>query len=290
VSALHRRLLGRAGDAAGPSFWGSFHQLPRQRGSFGSEHGERPIDHPATEDPAKDAELPSVHAQLVVFARELGQLYAVERRRTKDLKRALDNLEESYLATMTSLARVVEAKDANTRGHLDRTTAYGVALAGRIDGDLAERPELAHGFFLHDIGKVGIPEQILCKSGPLNDDEWSVMRRHPTIGAQIVTPIRFLSGSVEVIQHHHERVDGRGYPDGLKGEEIPLAARIFSIADTFDAMTSDRPYRDALAVDRALEEIRAGAGTQFDPDVVEEFLILMEDEDLVIDARSHEHL
>jgi HD-GYP domain-containing protein (c-di-GMP phosphodiesterase class II) len=237
-----------------------------------------------------DPETPALHAQLVVFARELGELYALERQRSRDLERALGSLEDTYLATMTSLAQVVEAKDETTRGHLDRTTKYGVALAERIDPELAARPELAHGFFLHDIGKVGIPEHILCKAGPLDDDEWGVMRSHPMIGASIVEPIRFLSGAVEVIRHHHERIDGRGYPEGLKGDQIPLAARIFSVADSFDAMTTDRPYRDALAVDRALTEIRGGAGTQFDPEVVEEFLILMEDDDLVLQARSHAHV
>jgi ribonuclease P protein subunit RPR2 len=189
----------------------------------------------------------------------------------------LENLQETYLATMTSLAQVVEAKDRTTRGHLERTRAYGVALAVRIDPSLAEGPELGFGFFLHDIGKVGIPESILCKAGPLSGAEWEVMRTHPTIGAQIVAPIRFLGDAAAlVIRHHHERFDGRGYPEGLAGDDIPIAARIFSIADSFDAMTSDRPYRRALAVDRALDEIRGGAGTQFDPEVVKVFVDLVE--------------
>ncbi|MEX0755151.1 MAG: HD domain-containing phosphohydrolase [Actinomycetota bacterium] len=239
---------------------------------------------------AVDPESPALHAQLVVFARELGELYALERQRSRDLEHALGSLEETYLATMTSLAQVVEAKDAATRGHLDRTTKYGMALAERIDPELARRPELAHAFFLHDIGKVGIPENILCKAGPLDDEEWGVMRSHPMIGAQIVAPIRFLDGAVEVIRHHHERFDGRGYPEGLKGEQIPIAARIFSVADSFDAMTSDRPYRGALAIERALEEISGGAGTQFDPEVVTGFLDLMRDQDLVHEAHEHAHV
>ena len=249
---------------------------------------EPPAD--LTSATAADPELPSVHAQLVVFATELGQLYSLERQRSRELEFAIDSLQETYLATMTSLARVVEAKDECTRGHLDRTTAYGIALAERVDPELAARPELAHGFFLHDIGKVGIPEQILSKAGSLDDGEWDVMRRHPMIGAEIVTPIRFLSDAVEIIRHHHERVDGGGYPEGLKGDEIPLAARIFAVADSFDAMTSDRPYRDALSTERALEEVREGAGSQFDPEVVDEFLVLMEDDDLVISARTHAHV
>lgn len=252
------------------------------------EHPPAPSS--GTPVPSDDPELPSVHAQLVVFARELGQLYSLERQRSRDLEQAIDSLQETYLATMTSLARVVEAKDECTRGHLDRTTAYGLALAGRVNPELAQRTELAHGFFLHDIGKVGIPEQILSKAEALNDGEWDVMRRHPMIGAEIVAPIRFLSEAVEIIRHHHERFDGDGYPSGLRGSEIPLAARIFSVADSFDAMTSDRPYRGALSTDHALDEIRDGSGSQFDPDVVDEFLVLMEDDDLVISARSHDHV
>jgi ribonuclease P protein subunit RPR2 len=228
-----------------------------------------------------DPELPAVHAQLMVFARELGELYSAEKARGRELERALDELRETYVATMTSLAQVVEAKDTTTRGHLDRTQAYGMALAEKIDPELASRPEVSYGFFLHDIGKVGIPERVLCKPGPLDDIEWAVMREHPTIGAQIVEPIRFLTGAVEIVRSHHERWDGDGYPRGLRGEQIPLAARIFAVADCFDAMTSDRPYRRALPVEVALDEIARGAGSQFDPDVVDAFFSVVEEDDLL---------
>ena len=126
---------------------------------------------------------------------------------------------------------------------------------------------MAYGFFLHDIGKVGIPESILCKAGPLTDLEWIVMQSHPNQGARIVEPIPFMGEAVEIVRSHHERFDGGGYPRGLRGEEIPLAARIFAIADSFDAMTSDRPYRSALSTDEAVAEIVAGSGTQFDQSV-----------------------
>jgi ribonuclease P protein subunit RPR2 len=230
--------------------------------------------------------MPAVHEQLIVFARELGDLYRLERARNAELQIVLESLQETYLATMKSLATVIEAKDRTTRGHLDRTQAYGLALARRIDPAIADDPTLGYGFFLHDIGKVGIPEHILCKPGPLSLDEWTVMRNHPIIGAQIVAPIAFLSEAIDLIRHHHERFDGSGYPDGLSGEEIPLAARIFSVADSFDAMTSDRPYRGSIGVDRALSEVRRGAGTQFDPDVVHAFIGMIddppgEDEDLL---------
>lgn len=223
-----------------------------------------------------DPEMPAVHEQLIVFARELGDLYRLERARSAELEQVLQSLQETYLATMKSLATVIEAKDQTTRGHLDRTQAYGLALARRIDPVLAEKPTTGYGFFLHDIGKVGIPEHILCKAGPLSVDEWTVMRNHPIIGAQIVAPIAFLADAVELIRHHHERFDGAGYPDGLAGEEIPLAARVFSVADSFDAMTSDRPYRGSIGIERALAEIRGGAGTQWDPEVVRVFVQMIE--------------
>jgi ribonuclease P protein subunit RPR2 len=224
-----------------------------------------------------DPELPAVHEQLIVFARELGDLYRLERARSAELERVLASLQDTYIATMKSLAQVIEAKDVTTRGHLDRTQAYGMALARRIEPALATT-ELGYGFFLHDIGKVGIPEQILCKTGPLTGDEWDIMRTHPVVGAQIVAPITFLTDAVDLVRHHHERFDGSGYPDGLRGEEIPLPARIFAVADSFDAMTSDRPYRGAMRIERAIDEIERGAGSQFDPEVVGAFIGMIQDD------------
>jgi ribonuclease P protein subunit RPR2 len=227
---------------------------------------------------ARRADDRELEEQLVVFAREVGELYAAERVRSRELERALDDLRETYLATMRSLATVVEAKDVGTRGHLDRTERYGLVLARRIDPELAARPEVAYGFFLHDIGKVGVPEQVLRKPEPLQAHEWALMREHPEVGARIVEPIRFLGDAVEIVRCHHERWDGGGYPAGLRGPRIPLAARVFAVADSFDAMTSDRPYRDAMPLALALEEIAAGAGVQFDPVVVEAFLELVDED------------
>lgn len=225
---------------------------------------------------SRDPEAGSLSDQLKIFAREIGLLYSAERVRTRELEHALERAREMYIATMKSLAHVVEAKDPTTRGHLDRTAAYGIALTQEVDPELAARPEVMHGFFLHDIGKVGIPESILCKPGPLTELEWVVMRSHPNQGARIVEPIPFMEKAVEIVRSHHERWDGGGYPRGLRGEEIPLAARIFAIADSYDAMTSDRPYRTALDPECAAEEIRAGSGTQFDPRCVEAFEALVE--------------
>jgi ribonuclease P protein subunit RPR2 len=227
--------------------------------------------------PIGDIEEPEVpiREQLLVFAKELNHLYREERERSAELERAYGQLTDTYSATIKTLAFVVEAKDSNTRRHLDRTQVYGLELAKSIDSTLIKDPEVGFGFLLHDIGKVGIPEAILSKPGPLTDEEWGVMRTHPLIGAQIVEPMRFLGEAVQIIRCHHERFDGKGYPGGMAGEEIPLAARIFAVVDSFDAMTSDRPYRGALPIDRAMDELVRGKSTQFDPEVVEMFLALV---------------
>lgn len=219
----------------------------------------------------------AVRDQLLVFAEEIRHLYQEERTRSHELEKALEDLNEAYLSTMKTLAFLVEAKDVGTRMHLDRTHQYGLALARTIDPELGARPELGYGFLLHDIGKIGISERILNKKGPLTPSEWSVMKTHPLIGAQIVSQIRFLGDAVDVIRCHHERFDGGGYPRGLKEDEIPLSARIFSVVDAYDAMTSDRPYRRAMPVDQAVEQIVQGSGTHFDPEVVEAFLVMMDD-------------
>ena len=216
----------------------------------------------------------ALEAQLAVFAREVGSLWEAERTRSRELDHVVTSLEETYVATMQALAQVVEEKDRTTAGHLGRTQQYGLALAGRVNPALARRPDVAYGFFLHDIGKVGIPEQVLSKPGPLDEDEWALMREHPAIGTRILEPIRFLTGALEIVRSHHERWDGAGYPDGLEAEQIPLTARIFALADSFDAMTSDRPYRKAMPVEDALDEIRRGAGSQFDPRIAAEFLAM----------------
>ena len=221
-------------------------------------------------EPDQAAQLAQAKEQLVVLARDVNAMYQAERARSRELEQALAALQDNYLATVRTLAFIVEAKDSSTREHLERTHDYARALARVVTGNDAGA-ELAYGFLLHDVGKVGIPESILCKPGPLTDEEYEVMKTHPLIGVQIVAPIAFLGSAVEVIRCHHERWDGKGYPDGLAEEDIPLGARIFSVCDTFDAMTSDRPYRRALSFDYAVEEIDRCGGTQFDPTVVEAF-------------------
>jgi ribonuclease P protein subunit RPR2 len=212
-----------------------------------------------------------VHGQLVAFARDLKSLYKQERERARELEEALERLSDSYLSTMESLAVLVEAKDENTRRHLDRSMELALELTRLVEPRLAERPEIGWGYRLHDIGKVAIAERILMKRGDLTPTEWLEMRTHPEVGAQIVAPLRFMGDAVLVIRHHHERFDGSGYPHGLRGEAIPTPARIFSVVDAFDAITNDRPYRKARPPQDALDEIARRAGSQFDPFVVEAF-------------------
>lgn len=236
----------------------------------------------------KGDELARARAQLLKFAKDIRELYRKERFRTRQLEDTLEELNQSYFSTMETLAFLVEAKDVGTRRHLDRTRDLAMALARIIDPELAARPETSHAFLLHDIGKVGIPERLLTKRGPLSPSEWEVMRSHPVVGAHIVTPIRILGDGVDVVRFHHERYDGRGYPSGLAGTDIPLSARIFSVADAFDAMTSDRPYRAARSADRAVEEIRRCSGTQFDPEIVEAFVLLSKTNETLLLPETHE--
>jgi HD-GYP domain-containing protein (c-di-GMP phosphodiesterase class II) len=220
-------------------------------------------------------QLEAAERQLLVFAREINHLYQAERARAAELERALDRLRGSYLDMIKTLAFVVEAKDPSTRAHLQRTHDYAVALAEAVDPELAADEQLRYGFLLHDVGKVGIPEAVLNKPGPLDAAEWEVMRAHPLLGVQMVAGIKSLGSAVEVIRCHHERWDGKGYPSGLAGEAIPAGARVFAVADAFDAMTSDRPYRKAIPFDQACLEIADGAGSQFDPAVVDAFTTLV---------------
>ncbi len=198
------------------------------------------------------------------------QLYASDLRDTFKAERAqAEELQANYVATVRALTNAVEARDAYTGAHADRVARYGLELTRRIDPKLARNPQVEFGFLLHDVGKVAIPDGILHKADDLGEDEQRLMRRHAVIGYEIVRGIEFLAEAAQIVRHHHERWDGRGYPDGLAGEEIPLAARIFSVVDTLDAMTTDRPYRPGAPLAQARAEIRGMAGTQFDPAVVD---------------------
>ena len=204
-------------------------------------------------------------ASLAAQAIEKASLY-------QDIKDSLDEIKTSYMSTVKALSRAIEAKDPYTRGHVDRVAKYGLAIAMELDSDLLKDDMFRYALVLHDIGKIEIPDQILTKPGYLTEEEMAIMKRHPEVGAQILSPVKFLKEAAEMVRYHQERYDGKGYPRGLKAEEIPLAARIISVADSFDAIISNRPYRKANSVEHALNEIRKNAGTQFDPVVVSAFI------------------
>jgi len=185
------------------------------------------------------------------------------------------DMRNAHFDTVRALTSAIDASDPFTRGHSERVTAYSVAIARKLG--LAERRVLMieYASLLHDMGKIAVQHDILLKPGKLSDDEWSLMRMHPETGARIVGDLHFLKGAREVVLYHHERYDGQGYPDGLQGSEIPTEARIVKVADAFDAMLSDRPYRKGLSVDDAIAELEGGRGTEFDPVVVDAFLLLV---------------
>jgi putative nucleotidyltransferase with HDIG domain len=191
--------------------------------------------------------------------------------RTEQLRKAMATLERSYDITLEALGDALDLKDAETEGHSKRVTAFTIAIARAMRLPKEHISVIARGAFLHDIGKMAIPDQILRKPGKLTPDEIAIMREHCWRGYQMLKKIPFLTEAAEIVYSHQEKFDGTGYPRGLKGEEIPLGARIFSIADTLDAITSDRPYRPAQSLKVAREEIERWTGRQFDPDVVKVF-------------------
>jgi response regulator RpfG family c-di-GMP phosphodiesterase len=200
-------------------------------------------------------------------------LYAQDFRRLLELERGQRLLlQEAYRETVVALARALESKDGGTADHSERVRRYATELATAVDPSLLEEPSLEFGFILHDVGKIAIPDTVLRKREPLSEAERRLIETHPVLGEQMVGQAALLRGQgARVVRSHHERWDGNGYPDNLAGEEIPLGARIFSVADALDAMTSDRPYRPAAGWDDAVTEIVERAGSQFDPKVVDVF-------------------
>jgi len=192
--------------------------------------------------------------------------------RTEALRKALTELERSYDITLEVLGEALDLKDAETEGHSKRVTAFTIAIARQMKLPQERIRIIARGAFLHDVGKMAIPDAILRKPGRLSPDEQDIMRQHAYKGYQLLRNIPYLQEAADIVHSHQERYDGSGYPRGLKGEQIPLGARIFAIADTFDAMTSDRPYRAAQSVSSGRREIERHAGKQFDPEIVKVFL------------------
>ena len=224
-------------------------------------------------------------SQALSYARDLKSLYETSRAREQELERAQERLRHAYaqsrqyavdlrktyrrlqhaiFQSLLGLANALEAKDPYTRGHSERvaTLAHRVALAAGVSPSGADT--IAQAGLLHDLGKIGIPEQVLRKPGPLDPEEWAMMRRHPIVGAQIVAPLEFFADGAIIVRHHHERHDGSGYPDGLREQLIPLGSRIVAVADVYDALTSDRPYRPRLSRDEAVRRLQAEAGRTLD--------------------------
>ncbi|PYN75487.1 MAG: two-component system response regulator [Candidatus Rokuibacteriota bacterium] len=210
--------------------------------------------------------------QLLIERRHYQEL--LERRvdeATRGLAQLNRELQDAYQTTLEALGSALDTRDVGTESHSRRVHGYAMATAREYGVPQEDLAALAHGVLLHDIGKIGIPDAILLKPGPLTPDEWQIMRRHPEIGKQLIEKIPFLQGAVPIVYSHHEKWDGTGYPRGLRGEDIPLGARIFMVVDAFDAITFDRPYSKAQPFDVAKAEIKRCAGKHFDPDVVTAF-------------------
>ncbi len=199
-------------------------------------------------------------------------LEALVTARTEQLRKAMASLERSYDITLEALGDALDLKDAETEGHSKRVTAFTIAIARHMGLPADQIRVIARGAFMHDIGKMAIPDAILRKPGALSPDEVTIMREHCYHGYQMLRKIPFLQEASDIVYSHQEKFDGTGYPRGLKGEEIPLGSRIFAVADTLDAITSDRPYRPAQSLTAAREEIKKWSGRQFDPEVVRAFV------------------
>ncbi len=191
--------------------------------------------------------------------------------RTKEITRLCHELTDSYESTLHALMTALDFRDNETQGHSYRVVEYAVIVARQMGIGEPELTRIRRGAILHDVGKIGVPDAVLHKPSGLDDEEWKEMRRHPELGYRMLKDITFLKPCLDIVLFHQERYDGSGYPQGLKGEQIPVGARIFAVVDTFDAMTSDRPYRPALSIPEAFEEIRRCSNSQFDPKVTEAF-------------------
>lgn len=193
----------------------------------------------------------------------------------EELKDTYDKLERAYMESIQTLRYTVEAKDTYTRGHSDRVSEFSVLIGKHLGLPETDLRTLQIGGLFHDIGKIGVPDSILLKEGKLTDDEYSEIKNHPTIGAHILSSATIFKDIIPIVKHHHEKYDGNGYPGKLKGDDIPYFARIAAVADTFDAMTSKRTYRDALPLEVVVSEIERCKGTQFDPKIADVFLDIL---------------
>lgn len=204
--------------------------------------------------------------------------HAIQNARIFDeLKEANRKIKDTYIGVIGIMGDLLEAKDSHTGSHCNRMLQYAMLIAERLDLSAEEKEKLQYAAMLHDIGKIGIPESILQKPGKLTDEEYRIMKKHPLIGADILGRTSFLKPIAHLIRTHHERPDGKGYPDSIKGVEIPIQSRIVSVLDAYDSMTSDRPYRQSLGLEFAINELLRYAGTQFDSEIVEIFVAILKE-------------
>lgn len=214
--------------------------------------------------------------ELTVAYRRLNAAYQQTLRYAEDVRRLYQQVQRAIYQSLLGLANALEAKDAYTKGHSERVGAWSRRVAAALGLPPEAVDMIGQAGLLHDIGKIGIPEAVLRKPGTLEPEEWTVMRNHPLIGAQIVAPFDFFAAGALMIRHHHERCDGSGYPDGLVGDEIPLGARIIAVADVYDALTSNRPYRAAVPHATVIAQLGEAAGHTLDDDAVAAFIDLIQ--------------
>ncbi|KPL06800.1 hypothetical protein AMJ86_07210 [bacterium SM23_57] len=227
----------------------------------------------------RTASLLAANAELALKNRELV-------RQKKEIDQLYREIQRNYLGTMTSLCAAIEAKDKYTRGHSDRVFYYALKMAKELRLNKRNVEQLRYASFLHDLGKIGIPDSILMKPGKLTPEEYALVKEHPKVGEKILNPIRFLEKTKNIIRHHHERVDGKGYPDGLDFENMSIEERIIAVADAYDSMRSERPYRGPLSKEEALEILKKEMGKQFCPRCVEVFVRIIERDGDLQDAEE----
>lgn len=227
-------------------------------------------------------------AALVTLAAPVAIVQTATNRWIREQHARVEEAKSGFNATLISLSKAIDLRDKDTEGHCRRVVDYSLLMGRNLNFSDEDLTRLCHGALLHDIGKIGVSDAILHKPGPLTDEEWAVMRTHPELGFMMVADVRQLEKAREIILNHHERYDGKGYPNGIRGAAIPLGARVFTIADSFDAMISDRPYRKGMSIRDAREEVRRCSGTQFDPLCVAAF-DKISDEELDAIAQEREH-
>jgi len=242
------------------------------------EFGSHPID--------EGIKLLEIYANQAASSLSNAFLHSMVHMKNEELNRTYDQLRNGYIDTIEALRLAVDAKDIYTRGHSDRVSYYAVMIGKAIGLTTDELELLRISGFFHDVGKIGTGDDILAKSDRLNDDEYEEIKKHPLKGAQILSAVYMFKQVVPIVQSHHERIDGLGYPQGLKGDQIPLLARIITVVDAFDAMTSDRQYRTRMELGHARDQLIMGKGTQFDSEIVDVFVGLLQNYDTIINDMS----